>query len=169
MPFAAEREGKESGEDSRGWGGVGGKETSSRAAGAVPTARSAAGGPVRAGPGAGLGAAGAGRGAEPGGAGQGGQEAATGAQQGTERSPFPTDEEAAGEERSRAGVALPGWSRGEMRRRERLEPARPAGRRGERSAGPTAAAPGEPRRRRLLGRPDTCLLAGTCQSRESGS
>lgn len=39
------------------------------------------------------------------------------AERGTERSPFLTDEEIAGEERSRAGVALPGWSRREMRRR----------------------------------------------------
>lgn len=40
--FLAEREGKESGEESKRWGRAGGQETSSRGAGAMPTARSAA-------------------------------------------------------------------------------------------------------------------------------
>lgn len=96
MPFLAEREGKESGDDSKRWGRARGKETSSRAAGGMPSASGAARLRQR------KGRRGTGRardwrrlepGAERSAARQGGREAATGAERGTERSAFPTDEQ----------------------------------------------------------------------------
>lgn len=142
--FLAEREGKESGEESKRWGRAGGQETSSRVAGAMPTARSAARLWQR------EGRCGVGRarhwgrlvpGEERSFAGQGEREAAMGAEQGT-------DEKIAGEERSRAGVALPGWSRREMRRRgwsrpvlQRDEGSGGAGPDGRRPRGAVAAEP----------------------------
>lgn len=82
-------------------------------------------------------------------------------------------------EGSRAGAAVPGSKRKEPRRGGRGRLVLRGGREepGGAVRGPTAAgrgasgaAPGGSRGGgALLGRTDTCLLAGTCQSRESGS